>query len=103
MSTRWAVSQCHNIRAYGAPIYTYSGEPDLGVYARAAAPSKVSVQHLVRPGLTDADNPHHFVVVTLDRDRLSLRVVATAVAPFRPFGTETLSLRLESRETVVRP
>ena len=81
----------------GAPIYTYSGEPDLGVYAKAAAPSKVSVQHLVRPGLTDEDNPHHFVIVTVDGDRLSLRVVSTAAAPFRPFGTETLSLELESR------
>ena len=87
----------------GAPIYSYSGEPDLAVYARAAAPSKVSVQHLVRPGRTAADNPHHFVVVSVDGNRLSLRVVAPAEARFRPFGTETLNLELESRESLVSP
>ncbi|MEQ1911289.1 MAG: metallophosphoesterase, partial [Vicinamibacterales bacterium] len=82
----------------GAPIYTYSSEPDLAAYARTASPTKVSVDHLVRPGSTDADNPHHFVVVTVDGDRLSLRVVAAPAAPFRPFGTETLNLALESHE-----
>jgi len=32
-----------------------------------------------------ADNPHHFVIVQVDGDRLSLEVVAIGVAPFAPF------------------
>ena len=85
----------------GAPIYTYSSEPDLALYSRTAAPSKVSVEHLVRPGSTDADNPHHFVVVSVDGGRLVLRVVAAGGGSFRPFGTETLTLELDSREAIV--
>jgi calcineurin-like phosphoesterase family protein len=68
----------------GAPIYSYRGEQDLQVYAATAAPLKVQVEHPVRPGVQEADNPHHFVVFEVDEDRLWLHVVPTVAAPFKP-------------------
>lgn len=82
----------------GAPIYRYTNEPDFDLYKRAAAPTRVSVQHLASPGPREADNPHHFLIVEVNDNRMSLRVVAPSAPSFRPFGVETLSLDLQSRE-----
>jgi hypothetical protein len=72
----------------GAPIYSYRGEQDLQLYATAAAPLHVRVEHPVRPGVQEADNPHHFVVFEVDGDRLWLQVVPTVSAPFQPQPTK---------------
>ena len=68
----------------GAPIYSYRGEQDLQAYAATAAPLHIQVEHPVRPGVQEADNPHHFVIFEVDDDRLWLKVVATTTAPFKP-------------------
>lgn len=70
----------------GAPTYTYRGEPDLSAYLAAGAAQRLRVEHLVKPGATIAENPHHFVVMTVDGDRLAEEVVASGNAPFAPFG-----------------
>ena len=69
----------------GAPIYTYNGEPDLRGYLAAGAASKVRVEHLMKPGMTIAENPHHFVVIQVDGDKLSLEVIGTAATPYAPY------------------
>ena len=69
----------------GAPIYTYREEPDLEAYVAEGAAQHVRIEHLARPGATVTDNPHHFVVVQVDGDRLWLEVVAAGgvnVAPY---------------------
>jgi len=66
----------------GAPIYAYDGEPDLSAYT---AESRVTVEHLAKPGRTAAENPHHFVIIQVDGDRLSLEVVGSG-AQFAPYG-----------------
>ncbi|OFW29532.1 MAG: hypothetical protein A3H97_01235 [Acidobacteria bacterium RIFCSPLOWO2_02_FULL_65_29] len=76
----------------GAPIYTYRGEPDLADYLSAGAAQQVSVEHLVKPGPTVDDNPHHFVVVQVDGDSLSLEVVGIGPAPFLPYGRHVIEL-----------
>jgi 3',5'-cyclic AMP phosphodiesterase CpdA len=77
----------------GAPIYVYRGEPEVAAYLAAGAREKVRLQHLTRPGGTIAENPHHFVVVQVDGDRLSLEVVGIGPAGFRPYaGKSTTSL-----------
>lgn len=70
----------------GAPTYTYRGEPDLGAYLAAGAAQRVRVEHLAKPGATIPENPNHFVVITVDGDRLTEDVVASGNAPFAPFG-----------------
>jgi hypothetical protein len=70
----------------GAPSYVFNGEPDLTEYVAAASAQKVAVEHLVRPGATIEDNPHHFVVVQVDGDRLSLEVFGTGGTVFLPYG-----------------
>ena len=69
----------------GAPIYTYVGEPDLRPYIAAGAPENVRVEHLMKPGSTQEENPHHFVVVQVDGDRLSLEVVGVGPTVYTPY------------------
>jgi acid phosphatase type 7 len=70
----------------GAPTYTYSGEPDLRDYLAAGARSNVRVEHLARPGRSVEDNPHHFLVIEVDADRLSLEVVTPAASKYAPYN-----------------
>jgi len=69
----------------GAPTYAYHGEPDLSAYLQKNAAENVSLEHVVKPGATPADNPHHFIVIQVDGDRLSIEVVGAA-APFAPYN-----------------
>jgi len=70
----------------GAPIYPYVGEPDLRGYVAANVSQGVRVDHLMRPGSTPDQNPHHFVVVQVDGDRLSLEVIGTGPAAYTPYN-----------------
>jgi hypothetical protein len=70
----------------GAPIYTYTDEPDLSVYLAAGAAENVRVEHLVKPGRSREDNPHHFLVVRVDGSQLSLDVIAIGVLTYAPYG-----------------
>jgi 3',5'-cyclic AMP phosphodiesterase CpdA len=71
----------------GAPLYAYTGEPDLRDYIQAGAVAKVSVEHLARPSSDPGANPFHYVVVHVDGERISLEVVAAdwgrGFAPYR--------------------
>jgi hypothetical protein len=69
----------------GAPSYRYAGEPDLRAYTTATAREDVRVEHLMKPGLTPEENPHHFVVVQVDGDRLSLEVVSVGPGGYTPY------------------
>jgi len=69
----------------GAPVYVYKGQPDLSGYLRSTASERVAVEHVAKPGLTPADNPHHFVVIQVDGDRLSVEVVSSG-AVFAPYN-----------------
>jgi hypothetical protein len=81
----------------GAPIYTYRGEPEMKAYLAAGADRNVRVQHLTKPGLTPADNPHHFVVVQVDGDRLRLEVIGTGASDYRPYRGQS---RIELNDPV---
>ena len=39
----------------------------------------------MKPGSTPEENPHHFVVVQVDGDRLSLEVVGAGPATYTPY------------------
>jgi hypothetical protein len=76
----------------GAPIYTYSGEPDLREYLKANKSSKVTLEHLVKPGVEAGSNPYHYVIVKVDGDKLDLEVVpvdwGAGFAPYRSNNVE---------------
>jgi hypothetical protein len=77
----------------GAPSYAYTGEPNVAAYLAEGASQGVTLEHVARPGPTPADNPHHFVVVQVDGDRLSLEVVSTGPTALRPYnGTSRIDL-----------
>jgi hypothetical protein len=77
----------------GAPTYVYKGEPDLRAYLAAGVDHKLQVDHLLRPGPKVADNPHHFLIIRVDGDRLSLDVVRAGPQPYKPYaGSATITL-----------
>jgi hypothetical protein len=73
----------------GAPIYTYRGEPEVSAYLAAGAGQSVRLEHLIKPGSDVAMNPHHFVVIQVDGDRLWQDVVGIGPAPYRPYDGES--------------
>jgi hypothetical protein len=82
----------------GAPKYGYAGEPDLGAYLAANAAEQVRIEHLTKPG-PPADNAHHFVVVQVDGDRLSLEVVGTDTDAYRPYPGPRSTVALSDRSS----
>ena len=77
----------------GAPLYPYSGEPDLQEYLRAYKTDKVSVEHLARPGREPGENPYHFVVITVDGTKIGIEVEGVDWGEgFRPYKNNTLLL-----------
>jgi hypothetical protein len=69
----------------GAPTYSYRGEPDLSAYLANGAARQVRVEHLVKPGATNAENPNHFVIIDVDGEHIDEEVVALGEEPFAPF------------------
>ncbi len=75
----------------GAPIYSYSSEPDLTAYVDSAAGAHVSVEHLVRPAPDSTGNPHHFVVVHVDGGKITVEVIGVGWgSAFSPYPAGTL-------------
>jgi hypothetical protein len=70
----------------GAPRTGYIGEPDLRAYIAASPADNIRVEHLMRPGDTGALNPHHFTVIRVDGDRLSVEVIGTGDTPYTPYS-----------------
>jgi hypothetical protein len=81
----------------GAPRYGYIGEPDLRSYISATPADNIRVEHLMKPGPTAAENPHHFVVIQVDGDRLSLQVIGTGAAEYTPYPGGLSKLALDDK------
>ena len=78
----------------GAPLYAYSGEPDLREYLRTNADSHVALEHLVKPGIERGDNPYHYLIVRVDGDRLDVEVVGVDWgAGFQPYRSNKTGLQ----------
>lgn len=71
----------------GAPIYPYTGEPDLRDYLKTNEANKVKLEHLVKPGDQDSPTPYHYVLVQVDGEKIGLEVIAVdwgrGFAPYR--------------------
>jgi hypothetical protein len=77
----------------GAPLYAYTGEPDLREYLKAGAPERVSLEHLARPSSDPGGNPFHYVVVHVDGERISVDVIAADWGKgFSPYRSSSATL-----------
>ena len=78
----------------GAPLYPYRGEPDLREYLRTNAAEKVTLDHLVRPGMEPGNNPYHFLRVEVEGDRIRLEIIGVdwgrGFQPYRSNKAELL-------------
>ena len=82
----------------GAPLYAYTGEPDLTQYLKSNEASKVQLEHLVKPGPEPGDNPFHFVIVRVDGGRIDMEVVGVDWGSgFRPYRSNQIQLRDSDR------
>src|SRR5208282_4430878 len=78
----------------GAPIYTYSGEPNLTDYLKANAASKVTLDHLVRPSADRGKNPYHYLIIHVDGEKLDMEVFSVDWgAGFAPYGSNKVVLQ----------
>ena len=48
---------------------------------------------------TIAENPHHFVVIQVDGDKLSLEVIAAGGAPYTPYAGGLSKISLDDKPT----
>jgi hypothetical protein len=80
----------------GAPLYGYAGEPDLSAYAAATPAAAIKVEHLLKPGPA-AENQHHFVVIQVDGDRLSLAVIGSGPGVYAPYPGGLAAMALSDK------
>lgn len=78
----------------GALIYPYMGEPDLREYLKANEANKVTLQHLVKPGVERGSNPYHFLIVRVDGEMLDLEVIGVDWGSgFQPYRSNKVALQ----------
>lgn len=83
----------------GAPLYSYRGEPDLRQYLETNAAEKVTLDHIVKPGMNPGDNPYHFLLLEVDGDRIRLEVIGVDWGRrFQPYRSNKAELLDANRE-----
>lgn len=77
----------------GAPLYWYTGEPDLRSYRADASADSVRISHLVRPGPKRGDNPYHYAIVHVDGPAVWMEVIGVDWGVrFAPYTSNRTSL-----------
>jgi hypothetical protein len=78
----------------GAPLYAYTGEPDLSDYVKANSAASLTHEHLARPEREPGANPFHFTIVHVDGENISIEVIAVdwAKGTFNPYRSNSASL-----------
>lgn len=78
----------------GAPIYFYSGEPNLDDYKKANSAEKVQLDHIVKPGIEGSPSPYHYVIVRVDGEQFDLQVIGVDWGrDFAPYRSNRVSLQ----------
>jgi hypothetical protein len=78
----------------GAPIYGYTGEPDLSDYLKANAANHVTLEHLVKPGVERGSNPYHYLLVRVDGEKIDMQVLSVDWgADFAPYHSNKIGLQ----------
>ena len=77
----------------GAPLYAYTGEPDLRDYFKTNMSDGVSLQHVARPSADPGGNPFHYVVVHVDGMDVNIEVIGVDWGRgFQPYRSSTATL-----------
>jgi hypothetical protein len=77
----------------GAPLYAYTGEPDLTDYLKSNGAIQLAATHLARPSREPGANPFHYVVVHVDGEKIGLEVVGVDWGRgFAPYTSSTAAL-----------
>jgi len=77
----------------GAPLYAYTGEPDLTDYLKVWSEEKVTLEHLARPSRDPGANPFHYVVVHVDGKNITLDVIGVDWGRgFKPYRSSAVPL-----------
>ncbi|HLW98148.1 MAG TPA: metallophosphoesterase [Candidatus Acidoferrales bacterium] len=78
----------------GAPIYSYTGEPDLSDFLKANSAMHVTLQHLVKPSPERGLNPYHYLIVKVDGDKIDIEVFGVDWGSgFAPYRTNKAALQ----------
>ena len=78
----------------GAPIYAYTGEPDVSAFLKANEASKVTLEHIVKPGADRGSNPYHYIIVQVDGDQFYMEVIGVDWGrDFSPYRSNKIELR----------
>jgi 3',5'-cyclic AMP phosphodiesterase CpdA len=77
----------------GAPLYEYRQDPDTRDYVRANAANQVRLEQLAQPGAEPGSNPYHFLIVTVDGDKLNMEVFGVDWGVgYKPYRSSRLGL-----------
>lgn len=77
----------------GAPLYAYAGDPDIRPYIRDNADQKVSLDRIAKPGYEPGMNAYHYVLVTVDGEKIKLEVVGLDWGrDFQPYKSNKATL-----------
>lgn len=78
----------------GAPLYAFSGMPDVQEYLRANAFDKVTLEQIARPGAEPGENPHHFVLIKVDGEKVALEVIGVDWGRnYKPYRSKRMKLQ----------
>jgi hypothetical protein len=78
----------------GAPLYPYTGEPNVEGYVKANEASKIKLDHLAKPGIERGLNPYHYLIVRVDGERLNMEFVGVDWGVgFKPYRSNEVSLQ----------
>ena len=78
----------------GAPLTTYTGEPDLHSYVAADPALGITLQHLAKPSGEPGANPFHYVVVHVNGADISVEVIGVDWGKgFAPYRSSNASLK----------
>ncbi len=77
----------------GAPLYAYSGDPDIRPYIRQYEADKVQLERIAKPPYEPGDGAFHYVHVRVDGEHLSMEVVGVDWGrDYRPYRSNKTDL-----------
>lgn len=82
----------------GAPLYAYTGDPDVREYRKMFAAEKVVLDRLAKPAAEPGGNAYHYVLVTVDGENLKVEVIGVDWGrDYQPYRSNKANLNDEGQ------